>query len=334
MQKITNTSPFKIYEGDKLIPDGAKSIPPKEVRVQRYQLLAEKLDFQILEVISELGYCTSKQITEMLNLRGITCIYKNNKQSSEGESVLVDEEGEVTHSKVQSRLNVLKNNVLVTRYRFSVTKDEKGESKDPNIRAYVLQHFGSLILSNRGIKTTWDPGYVFKTLVEIKKILLKNNVLVAHLRDLQNVVTGKSFKIRHPSIGQLLEPVLISLKNEKEDIIPFFFEAVRNNEGYKAELTSTVKDYLSYFRSFAPTKDIPRTPRLVLIGEDELHLADIYNTLEEHNLTDIISKGSIMLTTDNRASENLREMFVQIKKEEDKIKYTILKSKLYADTSS
>ena len=173
-------SPFAIREGE------IKTFDGKDGYVSMNQII-HKIDighitdihFEILNLVNEFEFITSRQLFQMLQIKGIDA---------------------KTQDKLNNKLEQLVKSKILTRYYF--TSDEgKGI-----YRVYCLEKMGKYLLNSREIECKWQPSDNTKPVAMIKKRLAGNQVLIAYLRkvnafdsyvvkpSLTAKVTGKVFK--------------------------------------------------------------------------------------------------------------------------------------------
>lgn len=248
-------SPFSAYENEGIKYDGqVRNVRLEEVisRVQRNQIMA--IDYLILEAVSELEFATSRMVTQCLVLKNI----------------------EITQEKVHRRLKFLKDCKVIGRYYFA------NDETDTSLKIYCLEKHGKTLLLGRNYPCKWKPTDSIR-IREIKAILSRNQVLMAFREKVKNISLYKinpSAKLAK-SASFFSPHLLITLDlGEKKD--EMFFEAVRSYAGYRETLIERLRKYEEYYNYFIPTVDKPEPPKLVIIGEDDTHLFEIFKvTLKE-----------------------------------------------------
>ena len=149
-------SPFSIREGE------IKTFDGKDGYVSMNQIIHKinighitEIHFAILELVNEFEFITSRQIYQMLELKG----YDLKSQD-----------------KLNNKLEQLVKSKILTRYYFS---SEEGKGI---YRIYCLEKMGKYLLNSRGVECKWQPTDNTKPVAMIKKRLAGNQTLLAYLR--------------------------------------------------------------------------------------------------------------------------------------------------------
>ena len=148
-------SPFKMIEGEKKVFDGYDgyvSINQVVSKIQREHL--GELEYDILELINKYEFMTSRQINQLLSLKGYS--FSNTK-------------------KLSRKLDQMLKGKLLSRCYFS-TFEEKSAYK-----VYSLEKNGKYLLEAREIKSEWRATDNLKTVDSIKRRLSANQFIIAHI---------------------------------------------------------------------------------------------------------------------------------------------------------
>lgn len=242
---------IKVFDGK----DGYASIDQVVFKIDKGYI--NEVHFQILEIINEFEFMTSRQIYQMLIKKGIDV---------------------KSQDKLNKKLEDMIKSKIITRYYFS-SDEGKGI-----YRVYCLDKIGKYLLNSRQIKTNWQPTDNTKPVYMLKRRLAGNQVLMAYM---QKVGAYKSFILNpmmfakrqnikfQPSGGQVT-----LVKNDIK--IDFVFEIVRRNPGWEEKLMEKMKLYEEFYDNFQ-SKDcgFDKKPQLVIIGEDDEHLIEIFKTIKK-----------------------------------------------------
>ena len=183
-----------------------------------------------------------------------------------------------SQDKLNKKLEDMIKSKIITRYYFS-SDEGKGI-----YRVYCLDKIGKYLLNSRQIKTNWQPTDNTKPVYMLKRRLAGNQVLMAYM---QKVGAYKSFVLNpmmfakrqnikfQPSGGQVT-----LVKNDIK--IDFVFEIVRRNPGWEEKLMEKMKLYEEFYDNFQ-SKDcgFDKKPQLVIIGEDDEHLIEIFKAIKK-----------------------------------------------------
>ena len=139
----TNVSPFAMREGE------IKTFDGKDGYVSINQIINKinighitDIHFQILELVNEFEFITSRQIFQILESRGVEI---------------------KSQDKLNNKLEQLIKTKILTRYYFTA-EDGKGI-----YRIYSLEKMGKYLLNSRGVECKWQPTDNTKPVAMIKK---------------------------------------------------------------------------------------------------------------------------------------------------------------------
>lgn len=272
-------SPFAMRENEIKVFDGKDGYASIDQVVFKIDMgYINELHFQILEIINDFEFITSRQIYQMLTHKGIEV---------------------KSQDKLNKKLEDMIKSKIITRYYFS-SDEGKGI-----YRIYCLDKIGKYLLNSRGIKTNWQPTDNTKPVYMLKRRLAGNQVIIAYM---QKVAAYRSFALNpmlyakrqntrfQPSGGQVTVV--------KDDIkVDFIFEVVRRNPGWEEKFMEKMKLYEEFYANYqAKDCGFDKRPQLVLIAEDDEHLIELFKNIKRINVE---LKGiEIYFSTDLRQLEN------------------------------
>ena len=268
----TNISPFAMREGE------IKTFDGKDGYVSINQIINKinighitDIHFKILELVNEFEFITSRQIYQILEVRGIDV---------------------KSQDKLNNKLEQLIKMKILTRYYFTA-EDGKGI-----YRIYSLEKMGKYLLNSRGVECKWQPTDNTKPVSMIKKILAGNQVIISYLRKVKSFEsytvkpalngkqTGKTFKLH--------AAVKLSKAGKSADLL---FEAVRREEDWEKKLIDRMKLLKDFYENFVQFDSGYETkPVLVLLCEDDKHTIEAFKVIVQNKLE--ISNTKIYFTTD------------------------------------
>lgn len=263
---------IKIFDGK----DGYASIDQVVFKIDRGYI--NELHFQIMEIINEFEFITSRQIYQMLAIKGVEI---------------------KSQDKLNKKLEDMIKSKIITRYYFS-SDEGKGI-----YRVYCLDKVAKYLLNSRGIKTNWQPTDNTKPVYMLKRRLAGNQAIIAYM---QKVAAFKGFSINpmmfakrqnikfQPSGGQI-----ILVKNDIK--IDFVFEVVRRNPAWEEKFMEKIKLFEEFYANFqAKDCGFDKKPQLVIIGEDDEHLIEIFKAVKKVKAE--LNGIEIYYSTDLRQLEN------------------------------
>ena len=268
----TNISPFAMREGE------IKTFDGKDGYVSINQIINKinighitDIHFKILELVNEFEFITSRQIYQILEVRGIDV---------------------KSQDKLNNKLEQLIKMKILTRYYFTA-EDGKGI-----YRIYSLEKMGKYLLNSRGVECKWQPTDNTKPVSMIKKRLAGNQVIISYLRKVKSFEsytvkpalngkqTGKTFKLH--------AAVKLSTAGKSADLL---FEAVRREEDWEKKLIDRMKLLKDFYENFVQFDSGYETkPVLVLLCEDDKHTIEAFKVIVQNKLE--ISNTKIYFTTD------------------------------------
>ena len=292
-------SPFAIREGEIKVFDGKDGYVSMNQIINKINLgHITDIHFQILEIVNEFEFITSRQIYQLLQIKGIEI---------------------KSQDKLNKKLEQLIKTKILTRYYFH-SEDGKGI-----YRIYCLEKMGKYLLNSRDIECKWQPTDNVKPVALIKKRLAGNQTLLAYLR---KVKAFDSYIVKPQLTAKTLaKPFKASggsvklTKNNKS--ISFLFEVVRREEDWKNKLAEKMRLYQDFYDNFVPgDSGFPIMPQLIFVCEDEKHTAETFKLIVTKGLE--ISKIKLYFTTDLRQNkESLEDTLIEFKLDENTNKYKV-----------
>ena len=286
-------SPFAIRKGEIKVFDGKDAYVSMNQIVNKINLgHITDIHFAILDLVNEFEFITSRQIFQMLKIKGFDI---------------------ESQDKLNKKLDVMLNSKILTRYYF-LSEDGKGI-----YRIYCLEKMGKYLLTSKEKDCTWQPSDNTKPVAMIKKRLAGNQTLIAYLRkvkafdsyivkpEITAKVAGKIFKASGGTVKLT--------KNGKS--IQFVFEVVRREDEWKKNLIERMRLYKDFYDNFIPMDSGFKTiPQLILICEDENHIKETFYEIVKNDIQ--ISKIKLLFTTDLRQNKDtLQDTLVEFKIDEN-----------------
>ena len=284
----TTVSPFAAREGEIKTFDGVdKYISVSQIINKINVGHIKDIHFEILDLVNEFEFMTSRQIYQVLVNKGIEI--KN-------------------QDKLNSRLDQMVKMKLITRYYF-LSEEGKGI-----FRVYCLEKMGK--------ECKWQPTNNMKPANLIKKRLASNQIIIAYMRKAKNYsshkiratikakITGKTFKTN----GE----VTIRVKDRDLSLI---FECVRREEDWKNKFLDRLRLYKDFYDNFVPMDSgFMMPPQLIVLCEDDKHMVEVYKAIVTNNID--TDKFKIYYTTDLRQNKTtLDKSLVEFVKDEETGKY-------------
>ena len=300
----TKVSPFAIREGEIKTFDGKDGYVSMNQIVRKIDIgHINDIHFAILDLVNEFEFITSRQIYQMLEIKGIDL---------------------KSQDKLNNKLEQLVKSKILTRYYFN---SEEGKGI---YRIYCMEKMGKYLLSSREKECKWQPSDNTKPVAMIKKRLAGNQVLIAYLRKVKafdNFVvkptltakmTGKTFKATGGSVKLT--------KNKKS--IEFLFEVIRREDDWKKKLTEKMRLYKDFYENFVTgDSGFSNIPQLILVCEDDRHMAETFKEIVLNKVE--IPKIKLYFTTDLRQNEEtLESTLVEFKLVDGKYKKEDVELKL------
>ena len=290
-------SPFAIREGE------IKTFDGKDGYVSMNQIIHKinighitDIHFAILELVNQFEFITSRQLYQLLELKGID---------------------PKSQDKLNNKLDQLIKSKILTRYYFTA---EEGKGI---YRIYCLEKMGKYILNSKEIECKWQPTDNVKPVAMIKKRLAGNQTLIAYLRKvkaLENYTVKPSITAK--SLGKTFKATGGSVKLTKNNkSITFLFEVIRREEEWQKKLVDKMAMYKDFYENFLPgDSGFSSMPQLILVCEDDKHTAECFKEIVKNRVE--IPQIKLYFTTDLRQnSETLENTLIEFKIDEATKKY-------------
>ena len=297
-------SPFAIREGEIKTFDGKDGYVSMNQIVHKINIgHITDIHFAILELVNEFEFITSRQLYQMLEIKGID---------------------PKSQDKLNIKLDSLVKCKILTRYYF--TSDEgKGI-----YRIYCLEKMGKYLLTSKEIDTKWQPSDNTKPVAMIKKRLAGNQVLIAYLRKVK-AFDGYVVKpaITAKTLGKVFKTAGGTVKLTKNGkTIQFLFEVIRREQDWQKKFIEKMNLYKDFYENYVPgDSDFLGIPQLIFVCEDERHMAETYKELVANKVE--ISQMKFLFTTDLRQNkETLSDTLVEFKLVDGKYKMENVELKL------
>ena len=297
-------SPFAIREGEIKTFDGKDGYVSMNQIVHKINIgHITDIHFAILDLVNEFEFITSRQLYQMLEIKGID---------------------PKSQDKLNNKLDALVKSKILTRYYF--TSDEgKGI-----YRIYCLEKMGKYLLTSKEVECKWQPSDNTKPVPMIKKRLAGNQVLIAYLKKVKvfdsytvkPALTAKTMgKIFKPSGGQ------VTLTKSGKSI-QFLFEVFRREMDWQKKLVEKMNLYKDFYENFQPgDSGFASIPQLIFVCEDEKHMAECFREIVTNKVE--IPQFKLLFTTDLRQNkETLDETLVEFKLVDGKYKMEDVELKL------
>jgi len=287
---VVSKSPFSTYEGEKRKFDGRKTNISTDhimIKVKREDVFG--VDYDIIKAIYDLHFSTSRMITQHLNLKGI----------------------DIDQSKVQNRLNFLNRLNIISRYK--IVNDETVA----NTRFYCLENMGRVLLLSRDYKCHWKQTDSAVDLKKMKTVLARNQVLLTYRKKLKSIESYRDSDILDGNINPDLE-IIINGKNDKKNKMWFVVE--RSYEGWEDNIERKLRFFKSYLDNYKPKQGFTSPPAVVIVGEDDRHLFEVFKIILKEKLNPV--ESFFLYTSDLRViSKDIDKSLIEFTLEKDKGKY-------------
>ena len=300
-------SPFAIRKGEIKVFDGKDGYVSMNQVVRKVDVgQITDIHFAILYLVNEFEFITSRQLMQMLQIKG----YEIKSQD-----------------KLNTRLESLVKSKILTRYYFN-SDEGKGI-----YRIYCLEKMGKYLLSTRDdVECKWQQSDNTKPVAMIKKRLAGNQVLIAYL---QKVKVFDEYIVKPAltakTLGKVFKPSGGAVKLTKSNkSIQFLFEVVRREIDWQKKIVDKMKFYQDFYYNFLPMDSgFKSVPQLILVCEDERHMAEVFREIVTQNIT--IDKINLYYTTDlKQVGESLEKSLTEfvLDKETNKYKANNIELKL------
>ena len=297
-------SPFAIREGEIKTFDGKDGYVSMNQIVHKINIgHITDIHFAILDLVNEFEFITSRQLYQMLEIKGID---------------------PKSQDKLNNKLDALVKSKILTRYYF--TSDEgKGI-----YRIYCLEKMGKYLLKSKEIECKWQPSDNTKPVAMIKKRLAGNQVLIAYLR---KVKAFDSYIVKPAitakTLGKIFKATGGAVKLTKNGkSIQFLFEVFRREQDWQKKLVEKMNLYKDFYENFQPgDSGFAGIPQLIFVCEDEKHMAECFREIITNKVE--IPQIKLLFTTDLRQNkETLDDTLVEFKLVDGKYKMEDVELKL------
>ena len=297
-------SPFAIREGEIKTFDGKDGYVSMNQIVHKINIgHITDIHFEILDLVNEFEFITSRQLFQMLQIKGID---------------------PKSQDKLNNKLDALVKSKILTRYYF--TSDEgKGI-----YRIYCLEKMGKYLLTSKEIDCKWQPTDNTKPVPMIKKRLAGNQVLIAYLR---KVKAFDSYIVKPAltakTVGKVFKATGGAVKLTKNGkSIQFLFEVFRRENDWQKKLVEKMNLYKDFYENFVPgDSGFAGIPQLIFVCEDEKHMAECFKEIITNKVE--IPQIKMLFTTDLRQNEEtLANTLVEFKLVDGKYKMENVELKL------
>ena len=274
-------SPFAIREGEIKTFDGKDGYVSMNQIVHKINIgHINEIHFAILDLVNEFEFITSRQLYQMLEIKGID---------------------PKSQDKLNNKLEQLVKSKILTRYYFT---SEEGKGI---YRIYCLEKMGKYLLTSKEVECKWQPSDNTKPVAMIKKRLAGNQTIIAYLR---KVKAFDSYVVKPQITAKMLGKTFKATgsvkltKNNKS--IQFVFEAVRREDEWEKKLVDRMTLYKDFYENFLPgDSGFSGMPQLILICEDEKHMAECFKEIVTNKVD--IPQIKLYFSTDLRQNEETLE---------------------------
>ena len=294
----TVVSPFVIREGEVKVFDGKDGYVSMNQIVHKENLgHINELHYTILEIVNKFEFITSRQLCQLLEHMGVEV------QSQD---------------KLNNKLEQMVKSKILTRYYFA---SEEGKGI---YRIYCLEKMGKYILNSREIECRWQPSDNTKPVPMIKKRLAGNQIIIAYMRKVKafmSYTVKPAINARQNNKKFKATGGLVKLGKNSKDI-DFIFEIIRREDEWDKKLIERIKLYKDFYENFVPDEEFTKVPQLILVCEDDKHMAETFRELVKN---DIEIKGlKFYFTTDlKQNADSLNKSLVEFKLDEKTEKYKV-----------
>ena len=305
----TAVSPFAVRQDEKKVYDGKEGFASINQVVFKMDMgYINESHIDALEVVNEFGYVTSRQVTQVLELRG----------------KLDDLEVDKRQAKVAKWLEDLTKSKVIARYFF---QSETGKS---SYRAYCIDKIATYILKQRNIPTTWQPTENTKPAFAVKRKLAGNQVIIAYMQKVAafskanpNILLySKKYNVKFKPTGGM-----VTLKDGNEEL-DYVFEVVRRNDDWQNMFAEKVQLYSDFYENFvANDAGFLQKPQIVFVGEDIQHIAEMFRIIKKVGM--YVEDSDMYFTTELRhLEENLENSISVFELEPESKKYRVISKPL------
>ncbi len=305
----TVVSPFAVRENEVKVFDGKEGFASINQVVFKMDMGYINEDhIKALEVVNEFGFVTSRQVTQVLEIRG----------------KLNDIEVDKRQNKVAKWLEDLTKSKVIARYYF---QSETGKS---SYRAYSMDKIATYILKQRNIPTSWMPTDNTKPAYAVKRKLAGNQVIIAYMQKVATfnsvnpgvLLYSKKYNVKFKPTGGLV------VLKDGADEYNFVFEVVRRNDDWQNMFAEKVQLYSDFYENFTKNDaGFYEKPQLVFVGEDIQHIAEMFRIIKK--VTGVLQDSDMYFTTELKHLETSLENSISVFEfEEGTKKYKVVTKSL------
>ncbi len=290
------TSPFAVRANEIKVFDGKDGYVSINQIINKINIgHITDVHFKIIETVNEFEFITSRQLYQ----------------------ILLEKKVDIkSQDKLNDRLEQLIKCKILTRYFF------RSEEGDCTYRVYCLEKMGKYLLNTREIECNWQPTDNTKPVGMVKKRLSGNQAILAYIRKVQ---AYDNYTVKPALSAKTLKKVFKAhggIKLTKQDkTIDFLFEAVRREDDWEKKLIDRFRLYKDFYDNFV-TMDCKyeRIPQLIIICEDDKHMAETFKVIIQNKLEP--EKIKLYFSTDLRQNKDtLSNTLVEFKLDEQTNKY-------------
>ena len=271
-------SPFAMIKGEIKVFDGKDGYVSMNQIINKINIgHITDLHFEILNIVNEFEFVTSRQLCQLLDHRGVE--YKS-------------------QDKLNNKLDQLVRSKILTRYYFS-SEEGKGIYK-----IYCLEKMGKYLLTSREQECKWQQTDNTKPIGMIKKRLAGNQAIIAYMRKVKafdSYIAKPALNAK--SLGKVFKPTGGSVKLTKASkSITFLFEVVRREQDWQKKLIDKMNMYKDFYRNFVPgDSGFMMMPQLIFVCEDEKNMVEVFKEIVTSKSE--IPEIKLYFTTDLRQNE-------------------------------
>ena len=292
----TTVSPFAIREGEIKTFDGNDGYVSINQIIHKINIgHITDIHFEILELINEFEFMTSRQIYQFLAHKGVDI---------------------KSQDKLNNKLEQLVKSKILTRYFFT---SEEGKGI---YRVYCLEKMGKYLLNSKEVECNWQPTDNTKPVGMIKKRLAGNQIIIAYYRKSSNFV---SYKVKPVITAKTLNKTFkphgeVTLEKSGKKI-SLLFECVRREKDWEVKLKERLRLYKDFYDHFSPGDSgysIP--PQIIFVCEDEKNMIEAFKEIVVNKSE--IDKMKFYFTTDlKQTTSTLEKSLVEFVTDEKTGKY-------------
>jgi len=292
-------SPFAMRPNEEKVYDGKAGYSSVNQAVFMVdQGYVNELHFEMLEIISDFEFITSRQIYQLLQMKGIEIKDQN---------------------KVNARLENLIKARAIVKYYF------KSDEGNGIYRIYCLDKAGKYLLNSREIRSDWVQTNNTKPVHLIKKRLAGNQTIIAYkmkAKYFKNYVIDPVLMAKRQNIRFKVSGGVVNLSKDGRTT-NFLFEAVRREPGWEEKMITKAQLYSEFYEYYnMRDSGFDGVPQLIFLGEDDAHLVEIFKLLVKNGI--IFKDCTPLYTTDLRQlDETLEKSLISFSFNEAKGKYVM-----------